>query len=650
MIAPLSAPTAPGIPGAAPVTPAPAQGASPVNPTSDQLAARVAATTPATPTVINRPILTPAGTTPASTTPAATPATGTPAVPAPQSVDEIYANYVKQGQSTLDAINATYDNAVKASDQAIDAPASNAQQNNNALAAASGLLGSSAAIGGSNAIATKAGADKATADAALRTKQAGDVASYLSQLQQAAQTEANTEKTQYPTLDAYYKSQAGTAFQGLASSGVDWDKFSSNPDYASAYNSVISAFGGDPNMAKLAFIAASKAGTKSQYLNQDPIQAADGSWIFLKQTTNPDGTTTITPDKVDVGSALPQGTSLTTMGGKPYSVTKAADGTISYKPIDTTSSTAAQGFTLGTNQVRYELDPDTGQYKVVGNGPAPAAGGSTGNFDITTLDPSAQTELKSNGFTNYNPETQSLAQDLVTGNMAPDQASKRSTGTSPYNDILTAAKQYALATTGKPFDLAEAERQYKFSTNVQTQNTLNYLGSLVGGNGTTGNLDELVNLSNGLTRTSFPSLNDAAAWARINTGDPTIAAYQATATEVADQVAKILQGGGTGSGTSDAKLAQANALFQSNFSKAQLLATVNALRPLLANRAKSMIGNNPYLSTYADQFGFTQDNGTSGAGSGGGNISSQAAAAGLDYNAMKADGYTDDQIQQAIGQ
>lgn len=238
---------------------------------------------------------------------------------------------------------------------------------------------------------------------------------------------------------------------------------------------------------------------------------------------------------------------------------------------------------------------------------ASASGGGTGAFDLSTVDSKTAAALQKSGFTKYSGGAQSLATQLVNGLIAPAELSKRTTGTASYNDVLTAADAYSMATTGKHFNVAQADRDYKFAQRPVTQDTLNYLGSLVGSaDGEGGNLDELVTLSNGIDRTSFPPVNNIEAWVRYSAGDPKIAAFQATATEVADQVAKILQGGG-GSGTSDAKLQQAANLFNTNFTKDQLVATVNALKPLLANRAKSMVKDNPYLSDYADQFGIDQN-------------------------------------------
>lgn len=211
----------------------------------------------------------------------------------------------------------------------------------------------------------------------------------------------------------------------------------------------------------------------------------------------------------------------------------------------------------------------------------------------------ARTAINSEGDT-----VESLAQQLVNGTLAPAELSKRATGQASYNSILVAAGKLT-GSNGKPFDIAKADRDYKYANNPNTLNTLNYLKSLVGTSDSPGNLGELKVQSDALSRTKFPALNKISNWEKLETGDPSIAAYHATLTEVSDQIAKILQGGGTGSATSDAKLAQATKLFNSNFSKAQIDATIAAIQPLLTNRAKALIGNNPYLSDYNDLNGLS---------------------------------------------
>jgi hypothetical protein len=74
-----------------------------------------------------------------------------------------------------------------------------------------------------------------------------------------------------------------------------------------------------------------------------------------------------------------------------------------------------------------------------------------------------------------------------------------------------------------------------------------------------------------------------------------MAAYHAAVTEVADQVAKIMQGGGSGNGTSDAKMRQAMDLFNTGFNRDQIKSVASTLQTLLANRKQGLIGNNSYL-------------------------------------------------------
>ena len=184
------------------------------------------------------------------------------------------------------------------------------------------------------------------------------------------------------------------------------------------------------------------------------------------------------------------------------------------------------------------------------------------------------------------------ASQLVDANEDPSQMTKREKN---YDQVMNAADDYSMKTYGVHWSPAQASIDFKYAQNPQTQNTLRYLNSLTGKDGKSGNLGQLISLSNKITRTDFPALNDAVAWGKIESGDPQMAAYRATLTEVSDQVAKILQGGGTGSGTSDTKLKQAQSLFDQRFSKTQIQAIAGSLQPLLGNRQREMIGDNRYL-------------------------------------------------------
>lgn len=192
---------------------------------------------------------------------------------------------------------------------------------------------------------------------------------------------------------------------------------------------------------------------------------------------------------------------------------------------------------------------------------------------------------------------------LVDGSEDPTQMTKRAKN---YDQIVKEADAYSRTRYGAPFNLAQAQIDFKEAQNPSVRSTLRYLNSLTGsgednhtGN-PSGNLAEISKLSKSIGRTDFPALNDKAAWLRMETGDPKMAAYHTAVTEVADQIAKILQGGGAGGGTSDTKLKQAQDMLSTRFSSDQLDGVVTELRSLLGNRQKSLIQDNRYLEK---QFG-----------------------------------------------
>jgi len=193
---------------------------------------------------------------------------------------------------------------------------------------------------------------------------------------------------------------------------------------------------------------------------------------------------------------------------------------------------------------------------------------------------------------------QSNAAQLVHGSMDPSNLAKSGKAGLVYNKTVAAANEISMRETGRPFPIATAIADYKFASNPQTKNTLNFLNSLTGRDNNGGNLGTVVQLSDALRQGKFPALNDVEQWSKLASGNAQVAAYRAALVETSDQVAKILQGGGTGNGTSDAKLEQAQTLFNKGFNGKQMHATANTMRDLLGNRKKEMIGDNRYLQQW----------------------------------------------------
>lgn len=181
---------------------------------------------------------------------------------------------------------------------------------------------------------------------------------------------------------------------------------------------------------------------------------------------------------------------------------------------------------------------------------------------------------------------------LVEGTEDPTQLSKKS---KTYDMNIKAADAYSYAKYGKPFDMAKAQIDYKEAQNPTVRSTLRYLNSLTGDDNKSGNLGDLVNYSNKFNGTTFKSINDVKAWAQQHANDTDASNYATAIVETSDQVAKILQGGGSGGGTSDAKLKQAEELFNRGFSAKEIAGVADTLRGLLSNRKTEMIRGNRYL-------------------------------------------------------
>lgn len=242
---------------------------------------------------------------------------------------------------------------------------------------------------------------------------------------------------------------------------------------------------------------------------------------------------------------------------------------------------------------KLQRDPVTGLVTstVTSKGPAQPGRGLPGSLGKGGA-PSAPASGGSAQPSGAKWDPSSIPVKLVEGSMDPSQLSKRG---STYSFYLEQADRYSREKYGQPFDIAQASSDYSFAKNTQTQSTIKYLNSLTGADGKSGNLGALIDMSNKISRTDFPAINDAAAWARLETGDPAMASYHTAITEVADQVGKILQGGGSGAGTSDAKLKQAQEMFRVGFSKDQITGVGTTLRTLLGNRKSELIGDNRYL-------------------------------------------------------
>jgi hypothetical protein len=226
-----------------------------------------------------------------------------------------------------------------------------------------------------------------------------------------------------------------------------------------------------------------------------------------------------------------------------------------------------------------------------------------------------QAEIQNLNLANSDVQIKSNAQQIYEGTMDPSNLNKRGKA---FERTLYEVNQLSRAETGKDFDLAKASADYTQANKGNTRQTLDYVNSLTGPDNKSGNLQTLINASDKIKRTQFPALNNVEAWSRLQAGDPDMAGYLTDITEVADQVAKILQGGGSGGGTSDKKLEQAQELFSKGFNGDQIQKVATELRDLLGNRKAAMIGNNRYLQRWYGPNSVYAQQAEAGGGAGGG--------------------------------
>jgi hypothetical protein len=181
--------------------------------------------------------------------------------------------------------------------------------------------------------------------------------------------------------------------------------------------------------------------------------------------------------------------------------------------------------------------------------------------------------------------------NMVEGNEDPTQMTKRS---KTYNQDLKMANAYSFARYGKPFDLAQAQSDYKYATSVPTQNTIKMLQSLTGegGKNNAGTLAQLQSQFDALGNTPVPKMNELANWASKNAGNPAVTNFNATLVPVSDEMGKILGGGVA----TDSSRAEARSILDAAFSQGQGKGAINAIRGAMAQRQNAMLGNNRYLS------------------------------------------------------
>lgn len=132
------------------------------------------------------------------------------------------------------------------------------------------------------------------------------------------------------------------------------------------------------------------------------------------------------------------------------------------------------------------------------------------------------------------------------------------------------------------FNWEQAASEYELSKSPGFQNTVRYMDSVQN------SMPQLQQRANQLSNGNVRSINALVNAGKNQFNNVDLKQFNVDRALVGDEIAKILQGGGTGNGTSDMKLKQAQDLISSSDSPQAIAATLNEVNKLIGYRRESL--------------------------------------------------------------
>ena len=132
-----------------------------------------------------------------------------------------------------------------------------------------------------------------------------------------------------------------------------------------------------------------------------------------------------------------------------------------------------------------------------------------------------------------------------------------------------------LKKTDTNFNWEDASASYQLARSTGFQNTVRYMDSVQN------SMPQLQQAANALANGQVKSINALVNAGKNQFNNIDLKKFQADRALVGDEIAKILQGGGTGNGTSDAKLKQAQDLIGQSDNPAAIAATLGEVNKLI---------------------------------------------------------------------
>lgn len=220
-----------------------------------------------------------------------------------------------------------------------------------------------------------------------------------------------------------------------------------------------------------------------------------------------------------------------------------------------------------------------------------------------------------------NPVDEQAAQDLAAGRVDPSKYG--SVGRSPKTGRYTNAIVQRAEEINPDFNPAGYATAYKYANNSQTQQAIVQIDTV------SPNIDTIIGLSDAFKRSDFPAINAGLRALGYNVGSKDISNLQELQNIIADELGKALAGNAA---LSDAKLTQAQQAVAINQSPDQFVSAMGILKNALVNRKKAIWKQ---AGAFASNIGL--------------DLPAFTKEQGYDYDAMKAEGYSDNDIRKALG-
>lgn len=193
-----------------------------------------------------------------------------------------------------------------------------------------------------------------------------------------------------------------------------------------------------------------------------------------------------------------------------------------------------------------------------------------------------------------------IADDIVTHKLAPSQINLIVQSRGGMGSGFKTMIEREVRRMDPAYNWQEGESNYQLVKSPTFQQTVRYM------DGVRESLPRLQQTANALANGNVRFVNGLRNMTGNQLNDPTLKAFRTDVLLVADEIAKILQGGGTGSGTSDAKLKQASSVIDASDSPAAIAASLKEVKFLMDNRRKSLT-RGTYLENQAGAADATSD-------------------------------------------